>query len=103
MTCLTDRQVALNLVSRGAVTLRWHDPRWAERIIRPIDVADHSLDPLSQIFGNRDDGLRALGLTEAEAAECGLLGRPGGQTMHLNDLWNQLVLSRDQVTPGSAG
>ena len=99
MTCLTDRQVAQNFVSKGAVTLRWYDPQWAEKIVRPIDVADAALSPLAQIFGNCDTGLRALGLTEAEAAECGLLGRPGGQTEHVNDLWNRLVVNRCEETP----
>jgi hypothetical protein len=99
MTCLTDRQVAQNFVSKGAVTLRWYDPRWAEKIIRPIDVADAALSPLAQIFGNCDTGLRALGLTEAEAAERGLLGRPGGQTEHVNDLWNRLIVNRGVEAP----
>jgi hypothetical protein len=94
MTCLTDRQVALNLVSKGEVALRWYDARWASRISRPVDVADRALSPVGQIFGSWDEGLRALSLTESEAAEHGLVGLPGGQTAQVNELWNALVLSR---------
>jgi hypothetical protein len=96
MTCLTDRQVALNLVSKGEVALRWHDTRWASKIVKPVDVADRALSPLGQIFGSWDDGLKALSLTESEAAEHGLIGRPGGQTAQVNELWNALVLSRSR-------
>ena len=93
MTYLTDRQVAQNLICKGDIVLRWHDTLWAEKIVRPVDVADGALSPLGQIFGNYDEGLRVLSLTEAEAADHGFVGRPGGQTSSVNDLWNQLVLS----------
>jgi hypothetical protein len=46
MTYLTDRQVAQNCITKGAVTLRWYDTRWAERIARPVDVTDKALGPL---------------------------------------------------------
>jgi hypothetical protein len=96
MTYLTDRQVAQNLISKGDIVLRWYDTRWAEKIVRPVDVADGALSPLGQIFDHYDEGLRVLSLTESEAAECGFVSRPGVQTSHVNDLWNQLVLSRSQ-------
>jgi hypothetical protein len=96
MTYLTDRQVAQNLISKGDVALCWYDTRWTEKIVRPVDVADGALSPLGQIFGNYNEGLRVLSLTESEAAECGFVGRPGLQTSHVNNLWNQLVLSRNQ-------
>jgi hypothetical protein len=96
MTHLTDRQVAQNLICKGDIVLRWHDTLWAEKIVRPVDVADGALSPLGQIFGNYDEGLRVLSLTESEAAEYGFVSRPGVQTSSVNDLWNQLVLSRSQ-------
>ena len=58
MTYLTDRQVAQNLISKGDIVLGWYDTSWAERIVRPVDVADEALSPLGQIFGNYDEGLR---------------------------------------------
>lgn len=94
MTCLTDRQVAQNLVSKGDVALRWYDTRWASRIVKPVDVADPALSPLGQIFGDCDEGLKALSLTPSQAAEHGFIGRPGGETAHVNELWNALVSSR---------
>ena len=63
MTYLTDRQVAQNLICKGDIVLRWHDTLWAEKIVRPVDVADGALSPLGQIFGNYDEGLKVLSLT----------------------------------------
>ena len=93
MAYLTDRQFAQNLISRADIALRWCDPRWVEKIVRPVDVADGVLSPLGQIFGTYDAGLVSLGLTASQAAECGFASQPGVQTSHVNDAWNQLVLS----------
>ena len=58
-----------------------------------VDVASEALGPLGQIFGTRDAGLRSLGLTQAEAADCGFVSQPGVSTRHINDIWNKLVLT----------
>jgi len=93
MPYLTDRQLAKHLISKGEIALRWHDARWAEKIAKPVDVASEALGPLGQIFGTRDAGLRSLGLTQAEAADCGFVSQPGVSTRHINDIWNKLVLT----------
>jgi hypothetical protein len=96
MAHFTDRQVARNLISWGDIVLRRHDSRWVDKISRPIDVSNRRLCPLGQIFGTRDAGLELLGLTEAEAAECGFVSRQGVQTSHLNDVWNEFVALRSE-------
>ena len=96
MTCLTDREVALNRISKGGVVLRWHDAHWEKRIAKPIDVGSKPLGPLGQIFDTFEAGLTALALSESEAAECGFVARPGDQVVHLNDVWNALVLSSSE-------
>jgi hypothetical protein len=93
MTCLTDLRIAQNLISKGDVVLRWYDTRWAEKIVRTVDVADGLLNPLGQIFGYYGEGLRQLRLTEGEAAECGFASRLDVATECINDLWNQHVLN----------
>lgn len=98
MTYLTDRQVAQNFISKGDVALRRYDTSWPEKIARPVDVADKALNPLAQIFGNYDEGLRFFNLRESEAAEYGFASRSDVQTSHVNNLWNQLVLTQRQDT-----
>lgn len=102
MTYMTSQQVAHNLVSKGEVALRWYDIRWAERILRPIDVADRALGPLGQIFGSYDDGLTCLGLSKSQAAEYGFVSRPDVQTSHVNDVWGHIILSRAALATGAA-
>ena len=92
MTYLTDRQVAQNLVSKGDVALRRHDPLWSVKIVRPINVADSELNPLGQVFGSYKEGLQTLGLTESDAAECGLSDRPDTLASHVNAAWNDRVV-----------
>jgi hypothetical protein len=96
MTYLTDRQVAQNLVSKGDVALRQHDPLWAVKITRPIDVADGALNPLGQVFGSYKEGLRTLGLTEPDATECGLSDLPDTLSSHVNAVWNDRVVINAQ-------
>jgi hypothetical protein len=97
MTYLTDIQIAQNLISKGDVVLRWYDTRWAEKIVRLVDVADGMLNPLGQIFGNYQEGLKQLRLTEAEAAECGFVSRLDVGAECINDLWNHHVLNSRRV------
>ena len=98
MTYLTDRQIAQNFISKGDVALRRYDAHWPEKIASTVDVADKALNPLAQVFGNYEEGLRFLNLKESEAAEYGFASRSDVQPSHVNDLWNKLVLTQRQDT-----
>src|SRR6185436_7038030 len=102
MTFLTDRQFAQNLVARGDVALQMHDAHWTDKVTKPVDVANEALNPLGQIFGNPDQGLRILGLTVSQAGECGFMPCATTQTSDLNDLWNAHVLSRALSSPSNS-
>ena len=79
-------------VQRGELFLDEHVPGWRERVdIRTLDLANGFQCVLGQVFGEYDDGLQLLGLTQKDAERLGFF-RWGRQTFdRLTEAWRRVI------------
>jgi hypothetical protein len=79
-------------VKRGEAFLDEHVPGWRDAV-EPygLDLANGCQCVLGQVFGDYDDGLRLLGLTQRDAQRLGFFTW-GRQTFgKLTDAWRRVI------------